>query len=158
MIICDPVWICITLMILPFLEQIGSAIYRLFFRQPTANTFVATITQRCRRRFLPSCSRRWWSRKGGPLPITREKTIYWNEAFNTTSNKMLDFETVSRGSRHRSNHTQNKVPSIVAVHQSLQSGCKGPDSGMFPITVWHIQASAWTNSLFSQLVLTRLPL
>ena len=71
---------------------------------------------------------------------------------------MLDFETVSQGNRHRSNHTQNEVPSIVAVHQSLQSGCKGPDSGMFPITVWHIQASAWTNSLFSQLVLTRLPL
>ena len=71
---------------------------------------------------------------------------------------MLDFETASQGNRHRSNHTQNEVPSIVAVHQSLQSGCKGPDSGMFPITVWHIQASAWTNSLFSQLVLTRLPL
>ena len=48
---------------------------------------------------------------------------------------MLDFETVSRGSRHRSNHTQNEVPSIVAVHQSLPSGCKGPDSGMFPLTV-----------------------
>ena len=71
---------------------------------------------------------------------------------------MLGFETVSQGNRHRSNHTQNEVPSIVAVHQSLPSGCKGPDSGMFPITVWHIQASAWTNSLFSQLVLTRLPL
>ena len=37
---------------------------------------------------------------------------------------MLDFETVSQGNRHRSNHTQNEVPSIVAVHQSLQSGCK----------------------------------
>ena len=71
---------------------------------------------------------------------------------------MLDFETVSQGNRHRSNHTQNEVPSIVAVHQSLQSGCRGPDSRMFPIKVWHIQASAWTNSLFSQLVLTRLPL
>ena len=59
---------------------------------------------------------------------------------------MLDFETASQGNRHRSNHTQNEVPSIVAVHQSLQSGCKGPDSGMFPITVWHIQAPAWTNS------------
>ena len=48
---------------------------------------------------------------------------------------MLDFETVSQGNRHRSNHTQNEVPSIVAVHQSLPSGCKGPDSGMFPLTV-----------------------
>ena len=64
---------------------------------------------------------------------------------------MLDFETVSQGNRHRSNHTQNEVPSIVAVHQSLQSGCKGPDSGMFPITVWHIQASAWTTHFSASL-------
>ena len=39
---------------------------------------------------------------------------------NITSNKLQNFETVSRRSRHRSNHTQKNIPSVVAGHQFLQ--------------------------------------
>ena len=53
---------------------------------------------------------------------------------NITSNKLNDIETVSRGSRHRSNHTQKIIPSVVAGHQSLQFGCISSDTGLFPIT------------------------
>ena len=53
---------------------------------------------------------------------------------NITSNKLQNFETVSRGSRHRSNHTQKNFPSVVAGHQFLQFSCIGPDNGVFPIT------------------------
>ena len=70
---------------------------------------------------------------------------------NITFNKLQDFETVSRGSRHRSNHTQKNIPSVVAGHQFLQFGCMSPDTGTFPITMWYIQASAWKQiSLFSK--------
>ena len=41
---------------------------------------------------------------------------------NNNSNKLQGFETVSHGSRHRSNHTQKNIPSIVAGHQFLQFG------------------------------------
>ena len=44
-------------------------------------------------------------------------------------------ETVSRGSRHRSNHAQNRVPSVVAGHQFQEFGCIGPESRIFPTTV-----------------------
>ena len=50
------------------------------------------------------------------------------------SNKLQDFETVSRGSHHRSNHTQKVIPSVVAGHQFLQFNCISPDNGVFPIT------------------------
>ena len=70
---------------------------------------------------------------------------------NITSNKLQNFETVSRRSHHRSNHTQKNIPSVVAGHQFLQFGCISPDTGTFPITMWYIQASAWKQiSLFSQ--------
>ena len=54
---------------------------------------------------------------------------------NITSNKLQDFETVSRGSRHRSNHTQKYIPSVVAGHQFLQFRYISPDNGLFPITM-----------------------
>ena len=54
---------------------------------------------------------------------------------NITSNKLQDFETVSRGSRHRSNHTQKNIPSVVAGHQFLQFCYISPDNGLFPITM-----------------------
>ena len=54
---------------------------------------------------------------------------------NNNSNKLQGFETVSHGSRHRSNHTQKNIPSIVAGHQFLQFGYIGPKSGSFPFTV-----------------------
>ena len=42
---------------------------------------------------------------------------------NITSNKLQNFETVSRGSSHRSNHTQKYIPSVVARHRFLQFSC-----------------------------------
>ena len=47
---------------------------------------------------------------------------------------MQQGETVSRRSRHRSNHTQNTIPSVVAGHQFLQFYNIGSDNGSFPIT------------------------
>ena len=69
-----------------------------------------------------------------------------------TSNKLQDFETVSQGSRHISNHTQKSIPSVVAGHQFLQFGCFSPDTGIFPsLRMWDIQTSAWKHiSLFSK--------
>ena len=65
-----------------------------------------------------------------------ESTIYWHEANGIkASNKMQVGETVSRGSRHRSNHAQNRVPSVVAGHQFQEFGCIGPESRIFPTTV-----------------------
>ena len=49
-----------------------------------------------------------------------------------TFNKLHDIETVSQGSRHRSNHTQKSIPSVVAGNQFLQFGCISPDTGIFP--------------------------
>ena len=76
------------------------------------------------------------------------------------SNKELDFETVSQGNRHRSNHTQNVIPSIVAGHQFLQFGHIGPKSGIFPITVVVTHPGFYLRTtLFSaNVVFTRLPL
>ena len=78
-----------------------------------------------------------------------------------TFNKLRDFETVSWGSRHRSNHTQKNIPSVVAGHQFLQFGCIGPDTGIFPSQkMWDIQASAWkqTYHFSANVVFTKLPL
>ena len=62
-----------------------------------------------------------------------------------TSNKLQDIQTVSQVSRHRSNHTQKSIHSVVAGHQFLQFGCIGP------LRMWDIQASAWKHiSLFSK--------
>ena len=65
--------------------------------------------------------------------VVREMTILlqWNM---NVSNKMQQDETVSQRSRHRSNHTQNTIPSVVAGHQFLQFHNIGPDNGSFPIT------------------------
>ena len=65
---------------------------------------------------------------------------------NITSNKLQGFETVSRGSRHRSNHTQKIILSVVAGHQFLQFGCIGQDTGLFPTTkiVMHLGFSLKT--------------
>ena len=52
-----------------------------------------------------------------------------------TSNKLQDFETFSQRSRHRSNHTQKIIPSVVAGHQFLQFCYISPDNGLFPITM-----------------------
>ena len=70
-----------------------------------------------------------------------------------SSNKLLRVETVSQRSRHKSNHTQKIIPSVVAGHQFLQFRYIGPDNGLFPTTVWYIQASVMrkSNSLFSKL-------
>ena len=68
------------------------------------------------------------------LPLRKERVDKFIVESNITSNKLQDFETVSQGSRHRSNHTQKNIPSVVAGHQFLQSGYIGPDTGLFPIT------------------------
>ena len=71
---------------------------------------------------------------------------------NITSNKLQGFETVSRGSRHRSNHTQKNIRSVVAGHQFLQFGCIGQDTGLFPTTVIviHLGFSVKTNQFTFQ--------
>ena len=65
-----------------------------------------------------------------------------------------NFETVSQGSRHRSNHTQKNIPSVVAGHQFLQSGYIGQDTGIFPITknVIHPGFCLRTKSTFQQIL------
>ena len=63
-----------------------------------------------------------------------------------TFNKLQEIETVSNRRRHRSNHTQKIIPSVVAGHQFLQFCYIGPDNGLFPVTMWHIQASATRKS------------
>ena len=75
---------------------------------------------------------------------------------NITSNKLQGFETVSRGSRHRSNHTQKIIPSVVAGHQFLQFGCIGQDTGLFPTTVIviHLGFSLKTNQFTFQQTLS----
>ena len=71
-----------------------------------------------------------------------------------TFNRLQDFESVSRGNRHRSNHTQKNIPSVVAGHQFLQSSYIGPDTGTFPITknVIHPGFCSRTNSTFQQIL------
>ena len=75
-----------------------------------------------------------------------------------TFNKLQRVETVSRRRRHRSNHTQKIIPSVVAGHQFLQFCYIGPNNGLFPITVWYIQASVTRKALFSKLFSSELPL
>ena len=66
----------------------------------------------------------------------RESTILkWSKHSVKASNKMLEGETVSGRSRHRSNHARNRVPSVVAGHQFQEFGCIGPESRIFPTTV-----------------------
>ena len=83
-----------------------------------------------------------WSQERGQSYCTKQNI----------SNKLQDFETVSQRRRHRSNHTQKIIPSVVAGHQFLQFCYIGPDNGLFPVTMWHIQASAArkSDSLFSK--------
>ena len=71
-----------------------------------------------------------------------------------TFSKLQDFETVSQGSRHRSNHTQKNIHSVVAGHQFLQSGYIGPDTGIFPITenVIHPGFCLRKDSTFQQIL------
>ena len=54
------------------------------------------------------------------------------------SNKLQDFETVSRGSRHRPNHTQKNIASVVTAHHFHDIS---PDNGLFPITMWYVHLS-----------------
>ena len=70
---------------------------------------------------------RLWSQRrlrGHPEQLSSQTEPKREDKFivrsNITSNKLQDFETVSRGSRHRSNHTQKNIPSVVAGHQFLQ--------------------------------------
>ena len=59
-------------------------------------------------------------------PTKRQLTKRLLVAFSSVAfepvypNKLHDIETVSRRSRHRSNHTQKNIPSVVAGHQFLQ--------------------------------------
>ena len=77
----------------------------------------------------------------------------------TTFNKLHDFETVSRRSRHRSNHTQKIIPSVVAGHQFLQFGCIGPDTGLFPITECDTSRLLLENKYYfsAKIIFTKLP-
>ena len=79
---------------------------------------------------------------------------------NNTSNKLQGFRTVSHRSRHRSNHTQKNIPSIVAGHQFLQFGYIGPKSGSFPITVivTHPGFCLKTTHFSANVAFTKLPL
>ena len=61
--------------------------------------------------------------------------LKWSKHSVKASNKMLEGETVSGRSRHRSNHARNRVPSVVAGHQFQEFGCIGPESRIFPTTV-----------------------
>ena len=84
----------------------------------------------------------------------RESGQVYCKKENIASNKLQDFETVSQGSRHRSNHTQKNIPSVVAGHQFLQSGYIGPDTGIFPITenVIHPGFCLRKDSTFQQIL------
>ena len=93
--------------------------------------------------------------------LSRERVDKFIVKSNITSNKLQGFETVSRGSRHRSNHTQKIIPSVVAGHQFLQFSCIGQDNGVFPITgdtSRLLLENRSEDSFFTELLFQDLPL